>query len=110
MGWKVLQERIKCKPKKQPRHLKRVAGLPCLQCGEAATVHHVTASIYGGRTITRTDELVVPLCPRHHQVIHGPKESVEALSHRGFWMTYGIDLENEARALWTQSIAMGLVK
>lgn len=109
MGWKVLHERIKCKPKKQPRHLERVAGLPCLKCGQASTVHHVSASIYGGR-ISRSDELVVPLCPRHHQVIFGPKESVEALSHRGFWLTYGIDLENEARALWTQSMAMGLAR
>lgn len=35
---------------------------------------------------------VVPLCPRHHQIQHGPRESVEALGHGGFTETYGIDL------------------
>ena len=80
----------------------RVAALPCLVCARKATVHHVTASIHGGR-LTRRHDRVVPLCPVHHQVIYGPRESVEALGHRGFYHTYGIDLLAEAERLWSES-------
>ena len=85
----------------EKRHMAYVATLPCLVCGAQATVHHVTARIEGGR-ITRRNDRVVPLCPRHHQIQHGPRESVEALSHRGFWLTYGIDLLAEAERLWSE--------
>lgn len=80
------------------RHMARIAEMPCLVCGRQATVHHVTASIHGGR-FSRSDMLVVPLCPVHHQVQHGPRESVEALGHGGFYRTYGIDLEAVAKRL-----------
>ena len=70
----------------------------CLVCGAAATIHHVTASIHGGR-ITRRHDRVVGLCPVHHQIQHGPRESVEALGHGGFFRTYGIDLLAEAERL-----------
>lgn len=80
------------------RHMARIAEMPCLVCGGQSTVHHVTASIHGGR-ISRRNDRVVPLCPRHHQIQHGPRESVEALSHRGFWLIYGIDLLAEAERL-----------
>ena len=82
----------------EKRHMARIADLPCLVCGGQSTVHHVTAKIEGGR-IQRRHDRVVPLCPRHHQIQHGPRESVEALSHRGFWLTYGIDLLAEAERL-----------
>jgi hypothetical protein len=84
------------------RHIERVASLPCLVCGARATVHHVTAGIHGGR-VSRRHDRVTPLCPRHHQVIYGPKESVEALGHRGFFLTYGIDLMAEAERLWNET-------
>jgi len=84
------------------RHMARVAALPCLVCGARSTVHHVTASIHGGR-ISRRHDRVVPLCPVHHQIQHGPRESVEALSHRGFWLIYDIDLLAEAERLWNES-------
>ncbi|MES2783136.1 MAG: hypothetical protein V4657_10090 [Pseudomonadota bacterium] len=106
MGYPVIQNRIKPKPAKQKAHMARIATLPCLVCGNQATVHHVTAPVYGGR-ITRSDELTVPLCPRHHQIQHGPRESVEALGHGGFFATYGIDLEREAQLLWTESVMAG---
>lgn len=86
----------------EKRHWQRIVGLGCLVCGERATVHHVSASIHGGR-ITRSHQLVTPLCPRHHQIIYGPRESVEALSHRGFHAAYGIDLQAEAVKLWEES-------
>jgi hypothetical protein len=86
----------------EKRHIERVASLPCLACGARATVHHVTAGIHGGR-VSRRHDRVTPLCPRHHQVIYGPRESVEALGHRGFFLTYGIDLMAEAERLWAES-------
>jgi len=85
----------------EKRHMANVAEMPCLVCGGVSTVHHVTASIHGGR-LTRRNDRVVPLCPRHHQIQWGPRESVEALSHRGFWLTHGIDLLAEAERLWNE--------
>lgn len=98
---------LKVKPRKaataaERRHLDRVAAMGCLVCGMPATVHHVTASIHGGR-LSRTHERVVPLCPTHHMVQFGPRESVEALGHGGFHRTYGIDLLLTAEVLWVQS-------
>ncbi|MES2295232.1 MAG: HNH endonuclease [Pseudomonadota bacterium] len=76
----------------------RIAAMPCLVCGAQSTVHHVTASIHGGR-LSRSNFRVVPLCPAHHQIQHGPRESVEALGHSGFWVFHGIDLLAEAERL-----------
>jgi hypothetical protein len=82
------------------QHLANVASLPCLACGvKPVTVHHVTATVHGGR-ISRSHQRVVPLCPKHHQIQHGPKVSVEALSHAGFYRMHGIDLLKEADRLW----------
>ena len=80
----------------------RIAALGCLVCGGAATIHHVTASIHGGR-LTRRHDRVVPLCPMHHQAVFDPYAnrpvSVERLGHRGFWKLHGIDLLAEAERL-----------
>jgi len=94
----MLRRRSKSKPLAMRRYHDKIAAMPCLVCGAQATVHHVTASIHGGR-ISRRDDRVVPLCPIHHQVLYGPRESVEALGHKGFFMTYGIDLLAEAERL-----------
>ena len=51
-----------------------------------------------GRAPKRHDR-VVPLCPVHHQIQWGPRESVEALGHRGFYRVHGIDLMAEAERL-----------
>lgn len=80
------------------KHMERIASLPCLVCGARSTVHHVTASIHGGR-VSRRHDRTVPLCPVHHQIQHGPRESVEALGHGGFFREYGIDLMAEAERL-----------
>lgn len=94
-------------PKKPPTaaekaHMAEIAKLPCLVCGGRSTVHHVTASIHGGR-MTRRNDRVVPLCPMHHQAGHDPYAnrpvSVERLGHRGFWKKHGIDLLAEAERL-----------
>lgn len=93
---------LKTKPKRKTAEARRyheyIAGLPCLVCGGQATVHHVSSSIHG-RRFARNDMLVAPLCPTHHLIQHGPRESVEALGHRGFYEAYGIDLEQEAAKL-----------
>ena len=88
----------KARPTARERlHMARVAGMPCLVCGGQATVHHVTSD--GNQRITRSNWLVTPLCPVHHQIQHGPRESVEALGHAGFTRVYGIDLMHRAGQL-----------
>lgn len=79
-----------------------VARKGCLVCGSTATVHHVTASIHGGR-LSRSNWLVAPLCPVHHQIQWGPKESVEALGHKGFYEVHGIDLLAQAARFMTEN-------
>lgn len=97
---------MKVKPRKAPtaaerRHLQRVAEMGCLVCGQPSTVHHVTSD--GFQRLTRTHARIVPLCPCHHMIQFGPKESVEALGHAGFMATYDIDLLAVADWLWAQS-------
>lgn len=84
------------------RHMDRVASLGCLLSGEPATLHHVSSTIEGGR-IARSHQRVVPLAPRYHLIQHGPKESVEAVGHRGFYLMHGIDLLAEADRLWKET-------
>jgi hypothetical protein len=89
----------------EQRHMDRVAGLGCLVSGKAATIHHVTATIHGGR-ISRSHKRIVPLAPEYHLIQHGPKSSVEALGHAKFYAAYGIDLLAEADRLWAESEAL----
>lgn len=89
----------KAATKAEREHMAYIASLPCLVCGGQATVHHVTGYADRMGRFSRDHMLTVPLCPRHHQIQHGPRESVEALSHRGFYEVYGIDLEREAMRL-----------
>ena len=101
---RVAHNRMKPKAGARPNaeeaaHIARVAAIPCLVCGRASTVHHVTASRFGGR-IARSHKRVVPLCPAHHQIQHGPEDSVEALGHGGFYHRHGIDLLEVADRLW----------
>ena len=83
---------------REKAYFAQIAAMPCLVCGANATVHHVTAGIHGGR-VTRRHDRVVPLCPRHHQIQHGPRDSVEALGHGGFYRKFGIDLMAVAERL-----------
>jgi hypothetical protein len=85
-----------------------VADHGCLVCEGLATIHHVTAYADRPGRISRSDWLVVPLCPRHHQIQFGPRESVEALGHQGFFRVHGIDLYQEAMQfaeLWKRRAA-----
>lgn len=87
------------KQKEKDRFFDYVAKLPCLVCGSQSTIHHVTGYADKIGRVSRRHDRVVPLCPRHHQIQWGPKESVEALGHRGFYTMHGIDLMAKAEEL-----------
>lgn len=80
------------------RHLSRIAAMGCLVCGSPSTVHHVTSD--GFKRLSRCHSRIAPLCPTHHMIQFGPRESVEALGHAGFTATYGIDLLEWATRAW----------
>jgi hypothetical protein len=90
----------------EKRHLARVAALPCLVCRAPSTVHHVTAYSDRRGRFSRSHRLTVPLCPRHHQIQHGPHDSVEALGHQKFAAVHDVDLFAEAVRLWGESEAL----
>ena len=106
---RVQHQRMKPKASSPPTseekaHLARVALMPCCVCGRwPVQVHHVTASVHGGR-ISRSHKRVVPLCFQHHKEEGGPL-SVESLSHSGFYREWGIDLLKLADALYGASTA-----
>ena len=97
----ALRAKPRYKPVAAERHHDRVADLPCVACGAYPpnTVHHVTGYADKPGRFSRDDFLVVPLCPAHHLIQHGPKQSVEALGHQGFFEEWGIDLFEEAMRL-----------
>ena len=111
MGWKPQHNRMKPKAGAKPdaaerAHMDRLAQMPCLVCGvRPVTLHHVTGYADRMGRIARSHKLVVPLCDRHHLIQHGPRESVEALNHRGFFELHGIDLYAEAMRLWRDTNA-----
>lgn len=82
------------------RHLAHIRALPCLVCGAWPVVaHHVIGYADRAGRLTKRNDRVVPLCPAHHCVQHGPRMSVHALGHRGFYQEHGIDLLAEAERL-----------
>jgi hypothetical protein len=91
--------RAKGKPYKSvalQRHHDLAAAEGCLVCAREATLHHVTGYADKRGRFSRDEWLVVPLCPEHHLIQHGPRWSVEALGHQGFFRVHGIDLLEEA--------------
>jgi hypothetical protein len=97
---------LKPKRRYKPVELERfhgwIAEQGCLVCEDGATVHHVRGYADRAGGITKNDWIVVPLCPRHHLIQHGPRWSVEALGHQGFFRVHGIDLYEEAMRLAEQ--------
>jgi hypothetical protein len=86
----------------EARHIERVGQMPCAVCTmRPVQVHHVTATVHGGR-ISRSHKRVVPLCFKHHKIEGGPL-SVESLSHSAFTKQWGLDLLSLADALWVAS-------
>jgi hypothetical protein len=90
------------------RHFTRVADKGCVVCGAPCEIHHVTGYADRMGRITRSDERVVGLCPKHHRcgAEGGWDHSVEALGHAGFFNKYGIDLLAEADRLWNESMEL----
>lgn len=77
----------------QDRYLDWVLDQPCVVTGRyGVTKHHVTAHRDGGR-YTRSHWIAVPLVEELHLIQKGDRDSVEALSHGGFYDKHGIDLE-----------------
>jgi len=90
--------------------MNRVSGLPCLVSGKRpVTRHHVTGYADRMGRFSRSHRLVVPLAAEYHLIQHGPRYSVEALGHQGFFARYGIDLYAEARRLEAESVALGIL-
>jgi hypothetical protein len=90
----------------EKRHMDRVAQLGCLVCGGEATLHHVPGHADRMGRLPRSHQLVVPLCPVHHQAVYDDASmpvSVERLGHRGFSQEHGIDLLKEAQGFWAIS-------
>lgn len=88
----------------------RIAQLPCLVSGRSpVTLHHVTGYANHMGRFSRSHRLVVPLAAEYHLIQHGPRESVEALGHQGFFLAWGIDLLAEARRLEAESVAAGIL-
>lgn len=103
-----LRAKGKHKPAAIQRHHDRVAALGCLVCGGPATLHHVTGYADRMGRFARSDKLVAPLCPVHHQAVFDHASmpvSVERLGHRGFYQEHGIDLYARAMELWAESEA-----
>jgi hypothetical protein len=97
--------------KAEREHMARVAGLPCLVSGKCnVTLHHVTGYADRMGRFSRSHRLIVPLAAEYHLIQNGPKCSVEALGHRGFFEAHGVDLLAEARWLEQESIALGILK
>lgn len=98
---------MKAKTALEKRHMERVAGLPCLVSGKRpVTLHHVTGYADRIGRFTRSHMLVVPLAAEYHLIQHGPKFSVEALGHRGFYAVHGIDLLAEAARLHRETLQL----
>lgn len=98
----ALKPKRRYKPVELERFHAWVAEQGCLACGGDATVHHVTGYADRPGRFSRDHWLVVPLCPTHHQIQHGPRQSVEALGHQGFFDEWGINLRFEAMRLAEQ--------
>lgn len=101
------RSRKAAKPIRIKVHLNRVAAMPCIICKKPgpSTVHHVRHKVTRSGTFARDDRRVVPLCPAHHLIQHGPHESVEALHEAGIFERFGVDLWAEAEGLWHGSEA-----
>ena len=82
------------KPTKADRaHFAKVAAMRCLVCGAwPVELHHVIGYATKMGRAPKLHTRICPLCPRHHNVQDGPRESVHAMGHRKFFETYGVDL------------------
>lgn len=88
--------------KAEKAHATRLAAMRCIICRQPATLHHERR--YGASTDHR---LLVPLCPKHHQIQFG-KESLEYLGDEKFEKIHkerlnGLTLTEWAKREWEKS-------
>ena len=66
--------------------LNEVADLGCVICERPAIIHHLTRSPFRGFGMRAEDTFVIPLCPEHHNELHGGSDTWE--------MRYGAQVEH----------------
>lgn len=89
---------------RSPQHLAHVRSQPCLICGRSpADAHHVRYIQPRAMAKKVSDEFTVPLCRRHHDLLHRDPDE------RGWWEAYGIDPLAVAAQLWAESQGVELV-
>ena len=84
--------------RRSPSHLAHVRAQPCLVCGRSpADAHHLrfVQPRAMGRKVS--DEYTVPLCRRHHDLLHRDPNEAD------WWASLGIDPLAIADELWRES-------
>lgn len=85
---------------RSPAHLAHVRQEPCLICGRSPVdAHHLRFVQPRAMTKKVSDEFTVPLCRRHHDLLHRDPDEL------GWWASFGIDPLIVAKELWDDSQA-----
>lgn len=88
----------KLKRQRSPAHLAHVRTEPCLVCGRSPVdAHHLRFVQPRAMAKKVSDEFTVPLCRRHHDLLHRDPNELE------WWASFGIDPLAAAKDLWTES-------
>lgn len=83
---------------RSPEHLRHVRAQPCLICDRRPSdAHHLRFMQPRAMSRKVSDEFTVPLCRRHHQLLHRDPDE------RAWWSAYGVDPVAIAEALWRES-------
>lgn len=78
-------------------HLKYIATLPCMICGNSSQAHHLLRAEARGMGLKTGDNWSVPLCYNHHSSLHQMGDEI------GFFAMYGKeydDVKDFATKLW----------
>lgn len=81
-------------------HLRLVSNLPCCCCGiknDTIVPHHLLRGVTRGMGMKAGDNLVIPLCHKHHEALH--RNGNETVFLAGYGVN-GLELAN-ALYLWT---------
>ena len=72
---------------KDKKYLKWVASNPCIICQHTdCNAHHITYAIPRGFGLKTGDQFTLPLCIKHHALLHNC-----GMSERNFWTKIDID-------------------
>lgn len=83
---------------RSPQHLAHVRKEPCLVCGRSPVdAHHLRFVQPRAMAKKVSDEFTVPLCRRHHDLLHRDPDE------RAWWESVGIDPIAIAAELWEDS-------